>query len=444
MAKKIPPLTDSQCRGAKYCVDGGNKLFDGGGLYLEVLPTGTKRWRLKYRRPISRKDTALTLGPYPDITLARARELRGQAKHMLANSQDPDTMGASEAVPELAGATFNSVADEWLAIKQKAWSPGYHARIQNALRANASPAFGRRSIGSISGKDVLDAVKAVEERGALEMASRVLEAIGMVFRYAVGTGRVHADVTQGLRQFLAERPPAQHFPHVEEGSIPLLMRRIDGYHGRPETRYAMMLMVRTFPRTNELIRAKWQEINFEAAVWEIPAERMKGTVMQKAWGPGHLIPLSRQSIALLKGLQQFSGNHEYLFPGMRNPRGPISSETINKALKVMGFEGEQTGHGFRGLASTILNERSGVRADVIERQLAHKDRNKIRRTYNHAEYWDERCALMQWWSDYLDDLVRASSPIAENGAPIRAPIGVGLRLATLGNPCKEKAAEPMS
>jgi len=442
MAKKIPPLTDAQCRGAKYRAGGGNKLFDGGGLYLEVLPTGGKRWRLKYRRPIDRKETSITFGQYPDITLVKARSLREQARQRLAAGIDPDHAPAAQGAAQTSR-TFIVIAKEWLDIKKRSWSDGYHSRIENALAANAYPHFGTKPIDQIPGKAVLDAVRVVEDRSALEMASRVLEAVGMVFRYAAGIGEVHADVTQGLSQFLADRPPVQHFPHVEAAAIPTLLQRIDAYHGRPETRYALKLMMRTFPRTNELRWAQWSEFNFEAAVWEIPAERMKGRLIQKEWGPSHLVPLSRQAIRLLKDLQQFTGSYQYLFPGMRNPRSVISADTLNKALKIMGFGGEQTGHGFRGLASTIMNERSGIRADVIERQLAHKDRNKIRRTYNHAEYLDERCALMQWWSDYLDDLVRASSPIAENGAPIHAPIGVGLRLATLGNPCKEKAAEPM-
>lgn len=402
MAKIIPPLTDAQCRGAKYRAGGKNKLFDGGGLFLEVLASGSKRWRLKYKRPLDGTDTSTTFGQYPDITLGEARSLRAQARKRLASGLDPDQAPAENAAQASTKRSFQVVAREWLTIKEKSWSAGYHSRMANALKANAYPRFGKSPMDQISGKAVLDAVRVVEARGALDMASRVLDAIGMVFSYAVGIGDVHADVTQGLRQFLAERPPVQHFPHVDAADIPVLLQRIDVYHGRPETRFALQLMVRTFPRTNELRWARWSEFNLEAAVWEIPAERMKGTVMQKAWGVGHLVPLSRQTIKLLRDLQKITGRHEHLFPGMRNPRGPISADTLNKALKIMGFGGEQTGHGFRGLASTIMNEKSGVRSDVIERQLAHKDRNKIRRTYNHAEYLDERCTLMQWWSDYLD------------------------------------------
>lgn len=434
MAKKIPPLTDSQCRSAKHKAEGGNRLFDGGGLYLETLPSGQKRWRLKYRASISRKENIHTFGAYPEIGLVKARSLREKVKQNLANGIDPDQVPAQEDTQSTHRA-FKVVAQEWLAIKKKSWSEGYHSRITNALKANAYSRFGNTPIDRISGKAVLDAINVIEARGAIEMASRVLEAVGMVFRYGVGIGEVHADVTQGLHQFLSERPPVKHFPHVDEASIPALMQLIDTYHGRPETRYALQLMVRTFPRTNELIRAKWPEFNFEAAVWEIPADRMKGTVGQKEWGPSHLVPLSRQTIALLKRLRKISGRYEYLFPGMRNPRGPISSETINKALKIMGLEGQQTGHGFRGLASTIMNERSGSRPDVIERQLAHKDRNKIRRTYNHAEYWDERCALMQWWSDYLEECA-SHTPIDQTHTPIHTPKSPGHYLEPLGNPCK--------
>jgi len=451
MAKIIPPLTDAQCRGAKYRAGGKNKLFDGGGLFLEVLVSGGKRWRLKYKRPLDGADTSITFGQYPDITLGEARSLRAQAKRRIAAGMDPDQAPAEQEAQASTRRSFQAVAQEWLTIKEKSWSAGYHSRMTNALKANAYPRFGKAPMDQISGKAVLDAVRVVEARGALDMASRVLDAIGMVFSYGVGIGEVHADVTQSLRQFLADRPPVQHFPHVGEAAIPALLQRIDAYQGRPETRYALKLMMRTFPRTNELRWARWPEFHFEAAVWEIPAVRMKGRLMQKEWGSSHLIPLSRQTIALLKELQQLTGHYEHLFPGMRNPRGVISADTLNKALKIMGFKGEQTGHGFRGLASTIMNEYSGVRPKAIEHQLAHKDQNKVRSAYNHAEYWIERCRLMQWWSDYLD--ARAAEPVGDGPYPIGGdclqsiphsyPTAPGLGLAALGNPCKEKAAEPI-
>ena len=276
-------------------------------------------------------------------------------------------------------------------------------RVRNALIADAYPYIGKLDIDKISGKRVLDAVRKVEARGALEMASRVLEAVGMVFRYAVGTGYVQSDVTQGLRQFLQDRPPVEHHPHVCAETLPSLLKRVDQYHGRPETRLAIKLMMRTFPRTNELRWAEWTEIDFENQIWSIPSSRMKGSVIEKQSGNPHIVPLSSQCTRILRQLQEYTGRYNLLFPGMgKSPKIPMSAETINKALKVMGFEGRQTGHGFRGLASTIMHEQSGISSLAIEKQLAHKDRNKIRRTYNHAEYLDERRLLMQWWSDFLD------------------------------------------
>lgn len=400
MARIIPPLTDAQCKSAKYSPQGRNRLFDGGGLYLELLPSGGKRWRLKYKRPQSKAESRLTFGSYPDVTLAQARQMRDNAKADITNSIDP-SFSINEPTEQIT--TFESVAKEWLDLRRGSWSSGYYTRMSNALKANVYPLIGNMPISAVTGKTVLKIIKTVEQRGALEMASRVLEAVGMVFRYASGVGHTSTDVTQGLRQFLLERPPVQHFPHVDIDTLPLLLQRIQQYHGRPETRFALKIMMRTFPRTNELRWARWEEFDITNRIWTIPAERMKGRLIHKQNADDHIVPLSRQVLDLLHSLKQFSGRYELLFPGVHDPKStPISSETMNRALKIMGFGGVQTGHGFRGLASTIMNEKSGVRADAIERQLAHQDRNKIRRTYNHAQYLPERHKLMQWWSDYLD------------------------------------------
>ncbi|MBW4789174.1 tyrosine-type recombinase/integrase [Alcaligenes faecalis subsp. faecalis] len=406
MAKKIPPLTDSKCKAAKFSTGGKNRLFDGGGLYLELLPSSSKRWRLKYRRPITGKENILTFGPYPEIGLAAAREQREKAKARLSEGFDP-----GEAPPPVAtGITFKTVADEWLETRRPVWSEGYFTRISNALAANVHPHIGQRSISSVTGKAVLELVQQVEQRGALEMAARVLEAVGMVFRYGCGTGLIQIDVTQGLRQFLQERPPVEHFPHVAETDLPALLASVERYHGRPETRLAIKLMMRTFPRTNELRWAQWSEIDWKNALWLIPGERMKGRLAQKQSAPDHIVPLSTQALAILESLRQHSGHFQYLFPNVHNRRGAVmSSDTMNRALKIMGYEKLQTGHGFRGLASTIMNEHSGFRPDAIERQLAHRDRNKVRRAYNHAMYLEERKKLMQWWSDYLDEQLEKAS-----------------------------------
>lgn len=414
MAKIIPPLTDSQCKSAKYSITGKNRLFDGGGLYLELRKTGAKLWRMKYRRPGIKKENLLSLGEYPETTLAKARELRAAAQALLGEGIDPALQREIDRVTAAIAAahSFQALAEEWLATREAHWSEGYMKRMRAALVNDAYPRFGKLPISQITGKIVLDAVRRVERRGALEMAVRLLSSIGMVFRYAVGTGRIHADVTYGLEKFLSPRPPAQHFPHVSEESLPQLLLLIENYHGRPETRLALKIMMRTFPRTNELRWAEWPEWDFENGLWDIPPERMKGTIIQKRIGTAHLVPLSKQTIEIGRELQRYTGHHRFMFPGIRRPSQiPISAETINKALKIMGFGGEQTGHGFRGLASTIMNERSGFRPEVIESQLAHKDKDKVRRAYNHAIYLDERRALMQWWSDYLDDQLSRAKPI---------------------------------
>lgn len=219
----------------------------------------------------------------------------------------------------------------------------------------------------------------VENRSAYEMACRVLDSIGQVFKYAVGTGRAAQDVTAGLSQFLQQRPPVQHFPHIQHDSLPELIKRIKTYTGRPETVYAIKLMMHTFPRTNELRWAEWSEFD--------------------------LVPLSTQVLKLLDNLHNLTGRHKFLFPGMRNPStSPISAETINKALKIMGYQGQQTGHGFRSLASTILNESGKFRREAIDAQLAHVNKNKVEAAYNRATYLEERRQILQWWSDYLDQI----------------------------------------
>lgn len=405
MARLITPLTDTRCRQAKYNREGGgNKLFDGGGLYLEIMASGAKKWRMKYRQA-NKKENLLSFGDYPAVSLVDARAEREKAKQLLADGKDPaiEREIKRQTAIEAQEATFETIATEWLAIKEKAWSEGYYSRVRNALKADVYPHIGRLPMQSISGLLVLNVVQRVEKRGALEMASRVLEAISMVFKYAVGTGRLKANPCDGLTDFLQERPAVQHFPHVTAKALPKLLQCIDNYAGRPETVFAMKLMMRTFPRTSELRWAEWPEFDLVEGLWSIPSERMKGRLVAKRSGVEHLIPLSKQTIALLEELKALTGRHRFLFPGMRNPSTtPMSAETINKALKIMGFEGEQTGHGFRGLASTIMNETGHFRREAIDAQLAHKKKDKVEAAYNHAKYLPERRKLMQWWSDYLD------------------------------------------
>ena len=404
MARVVLPLTDLKCRQAK--VDPGKKtkrLPDGQGLYLDVSATGAKRWRLRYVQ-LNGKENIITFGDYPTLSLAAARAKRDEARALLAEGKDPvmeRTLTRQAAIQALEE-TFEALANEWLAVKRPNWSEGYYNRIHNALKSNVYPFIGNLPIRRITGLVVLNVVQKVEKRGALEMASRVLESIGQVFRYAVGTGRADADVTHGLSDFLQERPPVKHRANVGAEGLPEMLRRIEEYSGRPETIYALKLMMHTFPRTQELRWAQWPEIDFEERLWTIPAERMKGRKMAKQHGVAHLVPLSTQMVEMLQELRGLTGRFPFLFPGIRNPKTqPISAETMNKALKILGYEGEQTGHGFRGLASTILNDCGKFRARAIDAQLAHKLKDQVEAAYNHAEYLAERREILQWWSDYL-------------------------------------------
>lgn len=404
MGRIIVPLSDAACKKTRYSPVGSNKMFDGGGLYLEIRETGLKKWRLTFKQPSGKRST-ITLGDYPDMSLAQARLKREELRKQIAEGLNPviERKLAIELKTQEAENTFSAMADEWLEFRKKEWSEAHYSRMKNALKNNAYASIGNLPMNRITGKLVLDIVHVVESRGALEMASRVLDGISMVFRYAVATGRARADVTYGLTQFLAEKPPVKHFPHVSEDELPRLLALTERYSGRIETIKALYLMIRTFPRTTELRFARWEEFDLDGHVWLIPSARMKGRKMQKEYGLDHVIPLSNQVVKMLRDLKSLNGRFPFLFPGIKNPRtSPISGDTMNKALSTIGFDKEQTGHGFRGLFSTILNERTTFRKDVIEAQLAHKEKDLVAAAYNHAKYLDERRELMQWWSDYLD------------------------------------------
>lgn len=405
MARIIVPLTDAGCRKAQYSPVGSNKIFDGGGLYLEIRATGLKVWRFRYKQPHNKKESVITLGNYPELTLAEARLKRAELYKQVADGLDPviERKLAIELKTQEAENTFSTLADEWLEFRKKEWSDAHYRRMKNALKNNAYASIGNLPMNRITGKLVLDIIHVVESRGALEMASRVLDGISMVFRYAVATGRARSDVTYGLDQFLAEKPPVKHFPHVSEDELPRLLALMERYSGRIETVKALYLMVRTFPRTGELRFARWEEFNLDDQVWLIPSARMKGRKMQKLHGLDHVIPLSNQVVKMLRDLKSINGRFPFLFPGVKNPRtSPISADTMNKALSTIGFDKEQTGHGFRGLFSTILHERTTFTKDVIKAQMSHKEKDLVEAAYNHAKYLDERRELMQWWSDYLD------------------------------------------
>ena len=391
---EIDRLTDRTIRNAK--PEGKPlKLSDGLGLFLLINPTDTRYWRMKYR--YAGKEKVLALGVYPEISLKEARRKRDEARKRLADGIDPgEARKADKRARKLAAEnSFEAVAREWYGKQVHTWVKSHAMDVLRRLEGNIYPTLGHRPIAEIDAPELLAAMRKIEARGAYDLAHRVLALCGQVFRYGIATGRCSRDVAADLRGALTPHKQ-QHQAAVRSEDLPALLRKIQTYDqesGDTLTRLALQLMAATFVRTSELIGARWAEIDLNAAVWVIPAERMK---MKSE----HVVPLSRQTVALLQEIKPIAGNSAFVFPG-RNRDKPISNNTMLFALYRMGYKGRMTGHGFRAVASTILNE-SGFRPDVIERQLAHCERNEVRGAYNRAEYLPERRKLMQWWADYLD------------------------------------------
>lgn len=389
-------LTDKTIRAAKH-TDKAVRLFDGGGLYLELAPNGGKWWRLKYR--FAGKEKRLSLGVYPHVALKQARERRDDAKRLLANGVDPSEQRKAHkaVVTERAANSFEAVAREWISSFSKKWGKDYSAKILRRLEHNVFSHVGGRPVAEITSKEMLAVLRKVEDRGAIETAHRTKQNCGQVFRYAVATGRADRDPTVELRGALAANKE-QHYPSITDPkAIGALLRAIDGYDGSLVTKCALRLAPLTFVRPGELRQAEWTEFNLDKAEWRIPAERMK---MREQ----HIVPLSSQAVATLKELQPLTGRGSYVFPGARTNGRPMSENTVNAALRRLGYTKDQmTGHGFRSMASTQLNEQ-GWHRDAIERQLAHAERDDVRAAYNFAEHLPERRKMMQAWADYLDGL----------------------------------------
>lgn len=393
------PLTDSTCKNAKPA-DKARKMADAHGLYLEVMPTGARYWRLKYR--FHGKEKRLALGVYPDISLAEAREKREQARKLLANGTDPSFAKKEEKRHAARNAenTFESVAREWHANKLESWTPRHATYVLKRLEADVFPEIGYLPIADITAPQILDALRKIEKRGAQEIAHRAQQTIGQVFRYAIVTGLAERNPAADLKGALK---PVQrsHYAALESSDLPAFIQALEKNDARlyPHTRLGMKLMMLTFVRTSELIAAKWEEINFEEKRWVIPAHRMK---MRQA----HIVPLSNQSLAILAELKELSGDREWVFPSQINPRKHMSNSTILKALERMGYKGQATGHGFRALAMSTIKEKLGYRHEVIDRQLAHAHRSKVDAAYDRAKFLDERIIMMRNWADYIEGLSR--------------------------------------
>lgn len=401
-------LSDLQIRSAKPST-GIVKLSDGGGLQLWVSPDGSKRWRLAYRFNSVQK--ALALGVYPAVGLKEAREARDNAKRLLDDGQDPVVAKRlAKATKAAASAnTFNAIASELLDKKRNEGKADRTLDKIEWLLNLARPTIGPRPIGELTAPEVLAVLRVVEARGRRETARRLRATIGQVFRYAVATGRAVADPTSALKGALAAPIVQNRAAIIDPKAFGGLLRAIAGYQGAPETRLALELLALTFVRPGELRAAEWAEFDLEAGVWAIPAEKMK---MKRP----HRVPLAPQAITILRELQELAGQGKFLFPSVRSVARCMSENTINAALRRLGFaKDEMTGHGFRSAASSILNESGKWNADAIERQLAHVDSDNVRRAYARADYWEERVRMMNWWADRCDEMRRGGVVV-----PLRA------------------------
>ena len=408
------PLTDTAVRNAKP-KEKGYKLADSEGMYLFIHPAGGRYWRMKYR--FEGKEKLLALGVYPEVSLKDARERRSDARKLLANGVDPgnNKKAVKAAATESASNTFEVIAREWLAKFSPNWAEGHSSKIKRRLEKDIFPWLGNKPIKDITAPALLTCLRRIEERGALETAHRALQNCGQVFRYAIVTGRTERDISADLRGALPPVKKVHYASLTEPHKIGELLRAIQGYQGDFITRCALRLAPFVFARSSELRKAEWKEFNLDKAEWRIPAERMK---MREI----HIVPLSKQAIAILHELKPLTGSGNYLFPGARTNGRPMSENTINAALRRLGFsKDEQTMHGFRSMFSTLANEH-GWNRDVIERQLAHGQRDQVRASYNFAEYLPERRKMMQWWADFLDmmqetggNVISFESKSAHNG-----------------------------
>jgi integrase len=385
------PLSDTAVRNAKP-KHAPYKLADGEGMYLLVQPSGAKYWRLKYR--YAGKEKVLALGVYPDVTLRAARDKRADARRKLLNDADPsEARKADKRAARLRTEnTFEAIAREWWELKKSSWSEAHAGAVKTRLEKLLFPTLGSRPIAEIDAPELLDTLRAIERRDALELASKTRIVAGMVFRYAIQTGRAKTDPARDLRGALKTRE-TQHYAKLSDDDLPEFLRKLDAYDGNTVTKLAIKLLALTFVRTGELRGARWGEFDVQKGEWRIPAERMKTRAE-------HLVPLSRQALEVLEQLKPITGGREHLFPNEHKPREVMSENTILFALYRMGYRGRATGHGFRATASTILNEQ-GFKADVIERQLAHREQNKVRAAYHRSQYLQERRRMMQHWADYL-------------------------------------------
>ena len=391
------PLTDVEIRSAK-ATEKPRKLFDGGGLFLRIETKGSKLWRMAFR--YDGKEKTLSFGRYPHVSLADARKLRDDAKALLASGIDPSQQKRLDKIAKAISnaTTFKAIAEEFLDKQAR------EGRAETTLTKNrwllefAYPLLGERPISEIKAQEVLAVLKQVEARGTLETAKRIRANIGAVFRYAIATARAENDPTVALKGAIVAPKVTHHAAITDAVAFGGLLRAIEAFDGQPATKAALRLLPLVFTRPSELRLAEWQEFDLDKTIWIIPAKRTK---MRRE----HQVPLARQAIAILQDLHTITGRGALVFPGIRSAQRPISENTLNAAMRRMGYEKEEvTSHGFRATASTLLNESGKFSPDAIERALAHQDPDAVRRAYARGSFWQERVTMAQWWADHLDTL----------------------------------------
>ncbi len=396
MPKRITPLSEVKIRTTKPR-KGPYKLFDGGGLFLLVTPSGGKLWHFKYR--FEKKEKKLALGTYPEISLSDARQRRDEARSQVAHGIDPGAVRKAQKQAETEETeTFEVIAREWHTKFTSTWTPGHADTIMSRLDRDLFPWVGKRPISEIKAPELLAVLRRVESRGALESAHRIRSLAGQVFRYAVATGRAERDPTADLKGALPQPGEKHHAAITDPKEVAPLLRAIDGYHGHFVVKCALKLAALFFVRPGELRHAEWTEVLLDEASWNIPGHKMKMKLP-------HIVPLCRQAVEILTELKQLTGASKYVFPSGRSFARPMSENAILAALRRMGYgKDTMTGHGFRAMARTILDEVLQVRPDFIEHQLAHAVRDPNGRAYNRTAHLAERRKMMQIWADYLDRL----------------------------------------
>lgn len=402
MPKIVTPLTDTQIKNAK-SKEKSYKLADGGGLYLEVMPTGSKLWRMKFKQA-NGNESRLAFGSYPEISLVDARQKRAEARKLMSDGFDPGQAKRDEKQSKAFAAahTFEAVARQWLVKTAAIRSESTQVKVAAWLENDVFPSIGSKPISTIGPRDVLATVQKMEARGAIDSAHRVKQLCGQVFRHAVATGSAERDVTADLKGALSTAPKSNYAAITEPKKVGELMRAINDYSGHPYATAALKLSPLVFVRPGELRAAEWAEIDLEAAEWRIPGRKMKMKI-------DHMVPLSAQAMEILRTIHPLTGHGKFVFPSLRTGEQCLSENTINAALRGMGYSKEvMTAHGFRAMARTIMDEVLGERVDLIEHQLAHAVKDPNGRAYNRTAHLPARREMMQRWADYLDSLARSN------------------------------------